>query len=285
MTAPVSFDPDRLLSRFFPVETRVWDERKALSWARDFGAGLGGQLSAHDARWLDARQELALPMIAAPLCDGEFWQQQPDTGIDWRQIVHAAEVLTFHRPLPMAGQALLSQSITDIRDRGAQKGASMVQRLSLTTGSGAAYADLEVTTVLRGNGGFGGPMLVTERAAALPDRQPDASVEIQTPAAEDTSFCLPPELDLTAGLAMRPGQRMLRGTGCFGLAGRAALALMCGNDPKRIRRLGVRFAGPVLSGETVRFETWNGDPGQAVFRMRALERDVPVSRGALAFIA
>lgn len=285
MTESGAFDRDALLARRFPVEPRAWDAKRAVLWARDFGAGLPGELAAYDARFLDERQAFALPVIALPLCDGEFWQQRPDTGIDWRQIAHAEEVLTLHRPLPLAGRASVSQSIVDIRDRGVGKGASMVQHFSLTEqGSGLPYADLEVTTVLRGNGGFGGPMLTPSRPAPLPDRQCDAVIEIRTPNADDTRFGLPPELLVSAGLAVRPGQRKLRGVGSFGLAARAALALVCGNDPQRLHRLGVRYGGVMLSDETMRFELWNAGPGHAVFRMRAAERDATIlSHGTLAF--
>ncbi len=278
------FDPARLLARAFPQEQRQWSATQAVRWARDFGAGLPGELAVSDARFLDAQQALALPMIAVPLCDGEFWQQQPDTGIDWRRIVHAEEVLTLHRPLPLAGQALLTQAITDIRDRGADKGALMVQRLTLTEPGGLPYADVDVTTVLRGNGGFGGPLPDAARPAPLPERAPDASMDIRTPPADQTSFCLSAELKVAAGLNLQPGQRMLRGVGCFGLAGRAALALACGNDPQRLQRFGVRYGGPMLSDETMRLELWHLGQGQAVFRMRAVERDAAVlSHGTLAW--
>lgn len=276
LVAASAFDRERLLARAFPAEPRAWTAAQAVRWARDFGAGLGGEMAAHDARFLDPREGDALPMIAVPLCDGEFWQQQPDTGIAWRQIVHAEEVLTLHRPLPLAGQAVLTQSIVDIRDRGPDKGASMVQRLTLTEPGRAPYAEVDVTTVLRGNGGFGGPAPDGARPAPLPERAPDRVIDLRSPAADDTAFCLSAELKVAGGLTLRPGQRMLRGVGCFGLAGRAVLALACGNAPRRLRRFGVRYAGPMLSDETLRVELWQLADGEAAFRMRAVERNAPV---------
>lgn len=279
-SAPAVFDRERLLARVFEPESRRWDAAEATRWAADFGAGLGGELASADARFLDPAQALAhafaLPMIAVPLCDGEFWQQRPDTGIAWRQIVHAEEVLTLRRPLPMAGEATLTQAITHIHDRGAERGAAMVQRLTLSAPDGQPYADVDVTTVLRGNGGFGGPPPDATRPAPLPDRTPDACIDIRTPSAEATRFCLSAELKVAAGLALAPGQRMMRGVGCVGLAGRAVLALVCGNDPARLRRFGVRYGGPMLTDETMRLDLWHDGPGRAVFRMRAVERDAVV---------
>jgi hypothetical protein len=283
---PAAFDRGQLLARRFAPQARAWSAAQACRWARDFGAGMGGAMASHDTRFLDPAQALALPMIAVPLCDGEFWQQEPDTGIDWRRIVHADERLTLHRPLPVSGEALLTQAIMDVRDRGTEKGATMVQRFTLSEPGGAPYCDLDVTTVLRGNGGFGGPAPDERRTGSLPLRAPDASIELRTPAAEDTSFCIAEGLAVAAGLPLRPGQRMLRGVGCFGLAGRAALALACGNEPQRLRQCGVRYGGPMLSDETMRLELWHIDDTQAVFRMRAVERDAPVlSHGSVAWAA
>jgi hypothetical protein len=276
------FDRAQLLARQFPTESRTWDARQSVSWARDFGAGLAGDLAICDARFLDSSQPWALPMVAVPLCDGEFWQQRDDTGIHWQQIVHAEELLTLHRPLPMAGEARLSQRVTDIRDRGPGKGASMQQRMTLEGRDGMPYAEVDVTTVLLGNGGCGGPAPEPRSLLPLPEREPDVSVQIRTPSADATSFCLAAGLQVGAGFKLQPGQRVLRGVGCFGLAGRAALGLAAGNDPLRLWRFGVRYAGPLLSDETMLFELWRIAPGEAVFRMRAAERDAAVlSRGIL----
>ncbi len=278
---PVAFDRERLLARDFPVESRRWDADWSVATARGLGAGLGGELAGADQRFLDPAQPWALPMLAVPLCDGEFWQQQPDTGIDWRRIVHAEEALTLHRTLPISGSARLVQRITDLRDRGAGRGAAMRQRLSLLGDDGLPLADVDVGTVLLGNGGFGGPPPdPAARPAPLPERAPDASVLLRTPSAETTRFCLSADLAVAAGLAMRADQRMLRGVGSFGLAGRAALAVLVDNDPVRLRHFAVRYAGPMLSDETVRLDLWRladeEGEGRAVLRLWAVERDVAV---------
>ena len=83
-------------------------------------------------------------------------------------------------------------------------------------------------------------------------------------------------MKVAGGLTLRPGQRMLRGVGCFGLAGRAVLALACGNAPQRLQRFGVRYAGPMLSGETLRVELCLLAECEAVFRIRSVERDAAV---------
>jgi acyl dehydratase len=60
----------------------------------------------------------------------------------------------------------------------------------------------------------------------------------------------------------------------YGVAGRAVLKLLCGNEPARLRRLDVRFATPVYPGETLRTEIWREGAGRAAFQVRVVERDV-----------
>jgi hypothetical protein len=290
MSAPVEgvFDRMRLLAREFPALVKTYGPADAAAWVRDFGAGLGGALAQADQRFLHPPAGvLPLPMIAVPLCDGRFWEQDADTGIDWRKIVHAEEVITQHRPLPPTGSVRICQRVVDIRDRGLEKGALMVQRQSVCDAAGVPYIDIDVTTVLRGNGGFGGPAQDASRPLSLPNRAPDQTIEVRTPTPDATRLCILADLSVASGIpGAESDQRMIRGVGCFGLAGRALLALCCDNDPLRLRRFGVRYGGPMLTDETMRIELWYVGEGSARFRMHCIERDaVVVSSGSLDFVA
>jgi hypothetical protein len=224
-------------------------------------------------------------MMAVALADGEFWQRRPETGIDWRRIVHAEETLTLHRPLPPSADLVLSQRIVDIFDRGAEKGAVMQQTQSLDTRDGKPLATIDVITMLRGDGGFGGKPYQRARVDTPRDRTPDAAVAIRTPPNNDEAmFRLDASLAVSAGLP--PGKAMMRGLGCFGLAGRGVLSLACGNDPARLRRLTVRYTGAMLTDETMWLELWHLSPGSAVFRMSSRERStVVIDNGLVEFAA
>lgn len=280
------FNRERLLTREFPEIVKTYASEDTTAWARDFGAGLGGTLGLADQRFLDPSTcALPLPMIAVPLCDGHFWEQGADTGIDWRKIVHAKEVITQHRALPSAGSVKIRQRVLDVRDRGVERGALMVQRQSLCDAADVPYIEIDVTTVLRGNGGFGGPAQDASRPLPFPDRTPDQTIDVRTPPPEATRLCISEELSVASGISGAGSQqRMIRGVGCFGLAGRALLALCCDNDPKRLRRFSVRYGGPMLTDETMRIELWHIDEGSVRFRMQAIEREALVVRsGSLCF--
>jgi hypothetical protein len=281
----VSLDYQTLMNWPFAASTRTYSRADSIRFAKGFGAGVDPSWQGVDSRFIDDSPALtSLPMSAVALADGEFWQQDPRSGIVWQQMVHAQESLRMHRPLPIEGSVVITQKIKDLFDRGPEKGALMVQQQLLSDEQGNPLVSIEVTTVLRGNGGFGGQPQPSQRPEAIPDRSPDCTLEIRTPEGADTLFRLSADIAVAAQAQSGTQQYMLRGLGCFGLAGRGALKLACDNEPDRLRAIGVRYAGPMLTGETMRIDLWHVHSGFALFRMHACERDAPVlSHGFIEF--
>jgi hypothetical protein len=269
----------------FAASTRTYGKGDSIRFAKGFGAGVDPDWHAIDSPFIEDSPTLAsLPMSAVALADGEFWQQDPRSGIIWQQMVHAQESLRVHRPLPIEGSVVITQKIKDLFDRGPDKGALMVQQQLLSDELGNPLVSIEVTTVLRGNGGFGGQPQPSQRPEPIPDRNPDCTLEIRTPEGADTLFRLSADIAVAAQAQADTKQYMLRGLGCFGLAGRGALKLACDNEPERLRAIGVRYAGPMFTAETMRIDLWHVRSGFALFRMHACERDAPVlSHGFIEF--
>jgi acyl dehydratase len=69
---------------------------------------------------------------------------------------------------------------------------------------------------------------------------------------------------------------ILHGLATFGVAGRAVLSALCGNQSARLKRLDARFASPVFPGETIRTEIWREGAGRAAYRASVVERDLVV---------
>lgn len=282
----MSLDYQKLMSWPFPAVTRTYTQADSIAFARGFGAGASAAMQAEDAAFIGPSESIkALPMMAVALADGEFWQQNPATGIVWQQIVHAQEAVRIHRPLSVAGSVVITQKIKDLFDRGAEKGAVMVQEQLISDPDGQPLATIEVTTVLRGNGGFGGEPQNSSRPEPFPERPADAVLDVATPVEPDTLFRLSADIAVASQAVGGDKPRaMIRGVGCFGLAGRGVLKMACGNEPSRLRAFSVRYAGPMFTGETMRIELWNLREGYAVFRMQAVERQQPVlSHGYVEF--
>ncbi len=246
--------------------------------AKGMGAGLPGPLEEGDAVFMDKVTPKPLPMMATVLADGEFWQSDPATGIDWQKIVHAGESITQHRPLPPEGKVTVTQGIEGIYDRGPDKSAVMYQWQNVSSPDGEPYVTIQVTTVLRGDGGFGGEPDPRPRLKTVPDSQePDDRLVMRAPVAEAAEAAgLVIAVPLSVASGAEQSQPMLRGMGIFGLAGRAAIASLCDNDPDRLKHFAVRYAGPLFCGEEVAIEIWRLAPGRAALRMTAVARNKPV---------
>src|SRR3546814_20836822 len=66
---------------------------------------------------------LALPTMAVVLGYPGFWLKDPETGVDWRRVLHGDQGPVLHRPLPAAGTVIGRTRVTGIVAKGAGKGA------------------------------------------------------------------------------------------------------------------------------------------------------------------
>jgi acyl dehydratase len=227
----------------------------------------------------------AMPSMAVVLGYPGFWIRNPDTGVDWTQVLHGEQSIILHKPLPAEGEIIGKSRITSIVDRGAGKGAMLYnERVVTDARTGEKLATLEGTTFARGDGGFGGPTGPIKRPHPEPDRAPDLSVDLATRPEQAIVYRLNGDhnpLHIDPEVAAKAGfkQPILHGLCTFGVVCHALMKTLCGYDPARFGRMDLRFSSPVFPGETIRTEIWHEDGG-AAFRARAVERDkVVVSNG------
>ena len=230
----------------------------------------------------------ALPTMATVLAYPGQFAKNPESGIDWKRVVHGEQSVVIHKLLPAAGAVVGRTVIEEIVDKGAGKGALLYSRRDVRDKeTGELLASLRSTSFLRGDGGFGGPSGPTRPVHALPDRAPDLVCDIATLPQAALIYRLSgdynplhadPEIAAMAGFP-RP---ILHGLCTFGVAGHALLRTLCGYDPTRLRRMEARFSAPVFPGETVRTEIWREGQGRAGFRCRVLARDAVVINNGLA---
>jgi acyl dehydratase len=285
-------DPDTLMRWPLPRVTQTYTERDSIVYALGLGAACGDPAADGNLRHVyegAAGGLMALPTMAVVLATGPFWMQDPATGIDWRRILHGEQTLRLHRPLPAAATVVGEQRIDALIDKGAGKGALMLlSRRLYDAVSGELLATVGSTAFLRGDGGFGGSAEGAPVPHPLPtDRAPDAMMDLATRPEQAALYRLSgdlnplhidPEVAAAAGFA-RP---ILHGLCSYGIAARAVLALLCGNDAARLTRFDLRFASPAYPGETIRTEVWRQGPGRAAFRARVVERDQLILNHGLA---
>jgi acyl dehydratase len=222
-----------------------------------------------------------LPTMAVVLGYPGFWLKEPDTGVDWRKVLHGEQGLILHQPLPAQASVIGRTRVTEIVDKGPGKGAMLYsERDVIEKASGAVLCTLTSCSVLRGEGGFGGPSGPVPTPHAVPERAPDVALDLPTLPQAALIYRLsgdynPLHADPKVAAAAGFPRPILHGLCTFGVAGRALLRACCGNDQTKLKSIDVRFTAPVFPGETIRTEIWL-EPGAASFRARVVERDAIV---------
>ncbi|SLN30432.1 MaoC/PaaZ C-terminal domain-containing protein [Oceanibacterium hippocampi] len=286
----MAIDYDKLMNwPFEPLEHR-YSARDSILYA--LGVGLGSDpLDTDQLRFTYEDGLAALPTMAVVLAYPGFFLKRPEFGVDWVKILHGEQGIAIHKPIPAEATVIGETRFTGIVDRGADKGALLYsERKVYEKASGDLLATLTSTTFARGDGGFGGPDGPTKKPHPLPDRAPDATVELPTLPQAALIYRLsgdfnPLHADPAVARAAGFARPILHGLCTLGVAGHAILKQACGYDASRFRSLELRFSAPVYPGETIRTEIWNEGDGAVAFRARVVERDVVVLNNGRAEIA
>ncbi|KGD96043.1 3-alpha,7-alpha,12-alpha-trihydroxy-5-beta-cholest-24-enoyl-CoA hydratase [Achromobacter sp. RTa] len=273
-------DREQLLNWNIPEVRHAYTERDTMLYALGLGVGDDPQ-SPQALRFAFERDLLALPTMAVVLGYPGLWMRDPALGLQWHRMLHGEQGMALYRPLPTAGTVIGRTRVTEVYDRGPEKGAVVHTRRDVVdAATDELLCSLFATSMLRADGGFGGPPPPARPGAALPERAPDCvrdlailpqAAFIYRLSGDYNPLHVDPQLAADAGFQAP----ILHGLCTFGMAGRALLDAVCGNDPRRLQSMDVRFSTPVYPGETLRTEIWI-EQGAAVFRSTALERGAAV---------
>jgi acyl dehydratase len=225
---------------------------------------------------------VAVPAMANIIAHPPFWLNKPELELDWVKILHAEQGFVIHAPIPVSGKMRSTFRVASVEDKGADKGGILTLEKQLhDIETGMHHCTVTTSVFLRGDGGqgsFGTPPVAG--GGKLPEGDPDQVIDIQTFPQMALLYRLngdvnPLHADPAIAAAAGFRQPILHGLATMGVATRALLRGLCGNDPKRLTQMFVRFSSPVYPGETIRTEIFEGS-GIARFRCRVLERNVLV---------
>ncbi|RSE83988.1 MaoC family dehydratase [Achromobacter denitrificans] len=283
----MTIDPDKLLRRHFEPVEQAYTSKDSILYALGLGFGRD-PLDTRELPFVYEERQLAVPTQAAVLGYPGFWMKEPDTGIDWRKVLHASQSVQLHRPLTPAGTVIGRTRVKNILDKGPDVGALFFVERTLETLDGSLLATVEQAVMARGNGGFGGASGPSPAAIKMPEGTPDHVCDLPTLPSQALLYRLSgdlnplhadPEVARSGGFD-RP---ILHGLCSYGIACHALLRMLCDYDPARLKRIDVRFSAPVYPGETIRVESW-GTHGEIRFRATALERQTVVLTNGLAVV-
>lgn len=213
----------------------------------------------------------------------------PELHIEFKRALHGEQDMTFHRPLRAGDVLSTTPSIEDIRDKGT--GETISIRLRTENQSGELIEETLFTLFVRGDpeerAGEKAPLEKTP-TAAVHTVEPVATIEQEIDADQTFRYSeasgdkvkihLDPEAAKKAGF---PG---IIGHGLCTLAfiSRAVVDGVAAGMPERLRRLAVRFALPVIPGETLTTRIWpksGGVEGNYVFETRDPRDRLVISDG------
>ncbi|WP_166261968.1 MaoC family dehydratase [Marinobacter salicampi] len=280
---------EKLLNRRFERIDHQFTEKDTILHALGVGMGID-PLDRDCLPFVYEKGLKALPSMAVVMAYPGFWTKEPDTGIDWVKVLHAGQEVIMHKPLPASGHVYATTRVTDVIDKGEGKGALILsERTVRDAATDEALCTLSMTTMARGDGGFGGAGTQPPKPDPLPERAPDLACELPTLPQQALIYRLSgdynplhadPDVAKDAGFEAP----ILHGLCTFGVACHALLKTLCDYDPARFHRMRVRFSAPVYPGETIRTEIWReGD--SVAFRCRSVERDLVVINNGYAEVS
>lgn len=254
-------------------------EKDTMLYALSVGASRDA-LDPHDLRLTYEKELVALPTMASTLSSPGLWMRRPEFGMDWVKLLHGEQSIELHAPLPPRGTVTGHNGVVGVRDRGADKGATLFFRRILKDEQGRELVTIRSTYVLRGDGGCGDLGDAPPPLRDMPQRAPDAVLEVPTQDNQALLYRLngdmnpihsDPEIARTAGFE-RP---IMHGLGSMGIACHALVRAFCEGDPTRVTAMSQRFSKPFYPGETMVLECFRED-GAVRFRALAKERAVTV---------
>jgi 3-hydroxyacyl-CoA dehydrogenase/3a,7a,12a-trihydroxy-5b-cholest-24-enoyl-CoA hydratase len=274
-----------------PVETETsYDERDLSLYALGVGAGTN-PLDSNELVFLNERganfQPLptyaAIPAANAMLQLALQGQSLPGLNVGFDRILHGEQYVELKRPLPLTARLKHKIRLRDAYDKG-EHAVAVVEVKSFDE-AGREVAHNEMTSFLRGCGGWGGDRGPSGEVNVPPAREPDAILEEKTSDTQALLYRLsgdwnPLHIDPEFAKAFGFDRPILHGLCTFGYAGRHVLKAFCAGDPRRFRSIKVRFAGVVFPGETLVTRMWKVADNKVLFETSVKERDKVVIRNA-----
>ena len=286
-------DVDAALGFEMPTQTTTYDERDLAIYALGVGAAQD-PLGSKELRYVyemrgDGFQPLpsfgVIPALNVVFKMAKEGKQAPGMNYGFDRILHGEQYMELKRPLPTHAKLTHKAKIKDIFDKG--KNAIVVTEITSSDETGEPLLVNEITTFVRGAGGWGGdrgPQRRREHAAGSRARRDRHRKDRRQPSAplslERRLESAPRRSEFRDALRLRKADfarplhvrlRVARGHQEF-LEGRRRF----------FKSISVRFSESVFPGETLVTEMWKEDDQKIIFRCKVKERDkVVISNAAV----
>lgn len=282
----MTMDYQALMARRREGQLHEYDSDRVMLYG--VGVGLGWDpMDRSQLRFVAERDLVPLPsFVTVAVWDIGFLLE---VGVEWSKLLHAAQKITFHHPLPTAGKVRASRAVKAAYDKPG-RGTLLIDETQVFDEHGETLlATLEATSFLRDfhipNAPEGGPAPFPE----APARDPDLLEVLETsPQAALVYRLLGGRSDIhwdPEDAAKQGFERpIMHGLCTYGYACHAVLRGVCDYEPRRLREFSARFSAPVFPGERLATRFWR-DRANVWFETRAVERDIVVLANGFARLA
>jgi acyl dehydratase len=185
----------------------------------------------------------------------------PGCDINLAQVVHGSQSISVAGPIPTSGSATVTTRISEIWDKG--KAAVIWQEGVAVSPAGEELWTTRSSIFVRGEGGWGGDR-GTSAPVEPPDRSPDTEAAYDVLPQQALLYRLcgdrnPLHADPDFAKAAGFPAPILHGLCSYGIVLRTLTEELLGGDTTRVGGFGVKFAGVLYPGETIRVRGWRED--------------------------
>ena len=249
----------------------AYGERDCRFYALSVGVGMD-PVDLREIGFVWEQAVRALPSLPSVL----GWPGRPTNpafGIDNRRVVAADMRVRLAAPLEIGEASLAGHSrVAEVYDRGEGKHAIVAFSRELRRPDGTVVATVENSILALGQGGFGGQVGPPPTPSAVPEREPDLSVDLPTPPNLALIFRLhgdenPLHVDPAAAARAGFARPILHGAATFGIATHAVLKGALGGEVAAVRSIEARFARSVYPGDLLRTDIWRDGSRRLAFRV------------------
>jgi acyl dehydratase len=193
--------------------------------------------------------------------------------------LHGEHDIVLHRPLQVGEP--LQTTVFGFGARPAGRNAALTLRYATTDADGALVAEQLWTTIWLGvsvdaHGESPPDHTMTAEMRSRPIASYDARVDLDMPRryAEVSGDWSPHHFDLEAARQTGFDRLFVQGLCTLGLCAQGVVATQCDGDPRRVRRLAVRFAAPAFVGDDLSVAMYDAGDGRIAFEATSGGRPV-----------
>lgn len=207
----------------------------------------------------------------------------PGMNFGFDRLLHGEQYTEIKRPLPPHAKLKHTFKFKKALDK--DPNAVVTFSITSTDENGNEVAYNEMTSFVKGAGGWGGERGDSGEINVPPAREPDAVIEEKTDANQTLLYRLcgdwnPLHADPAFAKAFGYDKPILHGLCTFGYAGRHVIKAFSNNDGRYFKSIKVRFAKTVFPGETLETRMWKDSDNRIIFETWVKERNEVVLKNA-----